>query len=1463
MKNILVYSQLGFISYPLQEATKYNGIQFIQKNDQVYYMSIKPEEKSLSHISPYQLTEIKTHYSVEWFEIIDAEEVVYHRDKSEIVFINEDSFGTFNMDNCRISVVEGNIRNPDKQKIFVNGVLHNTESVTYDYGDHLKINQVVFMINENTITVYGNHRAYSTDLIPTDPDIHHLRNFPKYHRSPRIIYQIPNERLDLIPPKDPSRMSKSSLMAVIMTPLISLGASVAMIIILNRGPFVYIMIATTIVTSIIAVMKYFSDKKRIKIENEEKDELYEKYLMRMRKKLEDHRKYEERALSYHHPTIANLAIYVSRYSSRIYEKDQTDDDFLHIKMGVANDKSSMNVDLKTDEIEVVKDERIEEIRQIKRKYSSLENKPIVIDMKISHVGLVGEAEEIHEQIKQMLAQITFFHSYHDVEIIMLYSEKFQETFDYVRWYPHMRISAINVRGNIYQANIRDQILTSLTQILKQRKIVRDEEKKMSSFIPHYIIFIDDYSLVINHGIMEYLQEESTELGFTLVFSAKQKADLPENIKTVVLVEDLQTNRLLISDGKLVDKQLESPQVKNIDLEWMARDLSVLDHQLGAQSIIPEAITFFELFNVKKPEELNIMQKWQENESHKSLSVPLGVRGVDDIVYLNLHEKAHGPHGLVAGTTGSGKSEIIQSYILSLAVNFHPHEVGFLLIDYKGGGMANLFKNLPHLLGTITNLDGNEAMRALASIKSELKRRQKIFNDHDVNNIIRYNKLFKSGLASEPLPSLFLISDEFAEMKKEQPEFMSELVSVARIGRTLGIKLILATQKPGGIIDDQIWSNSKFKLALKVQSEGDSREVIKTPDAAYITQPGRSYLQVGNHEVYELFQSAWSGATYEDEEQEKVAETFVYRINDLGQEELVNKDLSDSDDDSSSAVQATQLDVVIDHIAEVHKGLNAKEVIKPWLPSLDEQIVSPHFTNEFHDVSKYKKLDLQVAIGIVDIPEKQEQQEYSFDLIKEGNLALIAASGYGKSFTLGLIMMSLAIKNSPELLHYYIVDFGNSALIPFVNLPHTADYMTFDANEKILKFMKLIEGEIKERKKLFAQATAQNFEMYNQIKEDDPLKAIIVVLDNHDVVKEMEFDFERFFMRLSRDGFGVGIYVLMTANVAIRYSTFNNFKKRIAGYLHEKNDFSSVVGRVTQMLPEIKGRAVVKLENINTMQIYTPFAFENTIEYVEKLKQAIGEIKDKNTGRLPMKIPVLPDVFTSEQFDEYSQESPPVTVKIGLCVTEVVSIDARIDQSPYVIIGPAKTGKTNLLKLYLSQLSKTDQIYLFDSPAMELFSYKEHDNVTYIQTQEEITKWADKLVDEILARQTEFKAAMEIEAVSPQTFYTALPAYTVLIDGMDQFVKKAEKIKGFEEILTEACNVGIRVIATATAIQAKANDLVTRVFKSATYGVLLGEAGANNISVGSKEYPIFGQGLLFDSGNYRRVLIPKYAHEEEE
>ena len=191
---------------------------------------------------------------------------------------------------------------------------------------------------------------------------------------------------------------------------------------------------------------------------------------------------------------------------------------------------------------------------------------------------------------------------------------------------------------------------------------------------------------------------------------------------------------------------------------------------------------YDLLNIFSVDDLDLKKRWESSQVFKSMAAPLGVKTKNEVVYLDISDKAsaHGPHGLVAGTTGSGKSEILQTYVLSMATLFHPYDVGFVIIDFKGGGMANQFKNLPHMMGAITNIDGREINRSLLSIKAELVKRQSFFAQAGVNHINDYIKLYKKGIVKQPLPHLIIIVDEFAELKSEFPDFMKELISAARI-----------------------------------------------------------------------------------------------------------------------------------------------------------------------------------------------------------------------------------------------------------------------------------------------------------------------------------------------------------------------------------------------------------------------------------------------------------------------------------------------------------------------------------------------------------------------------------------------------------------------------------------------------------------------------------------------------------
>ena len=430
--------------------------------------------------------------------------------------------------------------------------------------------------------------------------------------------------------------------------------TVVMSLMMGRGLYMLIGIASTMVTLVFSITAYFSDKKEMKEKQQKREEIYGKYLLDIRKKLNKYKQNEIEAVHYNNPTIKEIEKMVQKYHPRIYERDVNDDDFLMLSIGTANEKSEYTVSLDYDVLATEKDELLDEAKEIYNEYQIINDKPVTIDLKKAHLGIVGEKHEVHEQLKWLLAQITFFHSYHDVQIIMLYNDEFKEEFDYIKWYPHVKIQANNLTGNIYNERVKDQVLGSLHQILKERKNKRDENKKEMSFLPHFVIIVDDYHMIMNHSIMEYLQEDTSELGFSLIYTAQKRANLPENIKTVLMMDDIDTATLLLDEGIEVNKRLCEQRIYGVDLESMARNLSVLKHIQGVTSHIPDSITFLDMYHVKTPEELNIEKRWQKGESHKSLAVPIGLKSQDDIEELNLHEKAHGPHGLVAGTKSEAK-----------------------------------------------------------------------------------------------------------------------------------------------------------------------------------------------------------------------------------------------------------------------------------------------------------------------------------------------------------------------------------------------------------------------------------------------------------------------------------------------------------------------------------------------------------------------------------------------------------------------------------------------------------------------------------------------------------------------------------------------------------------------------------------------------------------------------------------
>ena len=1235
-----------------------------------------------------------------------------------------------------------------KGTFYRNNILEKQDQLQLSFGDELSFGAVTIKIYPDEVWLSGPVQAAKVLSLRGASRYGFYPDYPDYHRSPRIIYRGSEDKMVINPPgKEPGKPN-DELLKLIVPPLLMIGVVILITLIQPRGIYILATMAMSAASIVFSVRTFFKNRKKYKADKKERVDLYRLYLKDKAIELTDLERKQRQGMLYHFPKVEELTELTQRYSHRIYEKTPLHFDFLTYRLGLGQVPTSYQLTYGQQERSGKKDALEEEGFALYTKHKKIPDLPIVANLSHGPVGYVGPRNLVLEQLQLLVMQLSVFHSYHDVQFITIMPEEERDQWNWMRWLPHASLQEMNVRGFVYNQRTRDQVLNSLNQILKLRKTQRDEASRQETtlFSPHYVVLITDEKLILDHVIMEFFTEDPTELGCSLLFVEDVMSSLSENVKTVINIKDRNIGQLVMEEGILKETNFRLDHFPDgYDKEQIARTLAPLNHLQNLKSSIPDTVTFMEMYGAESFADLKVLDRWKSHAPYKSLAVPIGLRGKDDLVQLNLHETAHGPHGLIAGTTGSGKSETIQSYILSLAVNFHPHDVGFLLIDYKGGGMAHLFKKLPHLLGTITNLDGAQSMRALVSINAELKRRQRLFNRYEVNHINQYQKKFKNGEAKEPLPHLFLISDEFAELKVNQPDFMKELVSTARVGRSLGVHLILATQKPSGVVDDQIWSNSRFKLALKVADRSDSMEMLHTPDAAEITQAGRAYLQVGNNEVYELFQSAWSGADYQpDKDELGIEDHTIYRINDLGQYEVLNQDLSGLDLADEIKEVPTELDAIVENIQLLAENQEIAPLPQPWLPPLRERMTLDELEAvDFHKEWNKKPSDLELLIGMADIPQAQKQEPVSINLSKDGNILLYGSPGTGKTTFLQSAAMDLARKYSPKDVTLYLMDFGTNGLAPLSHLPHVADTLLLDQTEKVAKFVRIMERELNRRKKLLSDYGVGTIDLYRQASgQEEP--TIVILLDSYEAMKEEPFEAELFkiLMRISREGLSIGVHLIMTAGRQsnLRATLYANFKHQMTLKQNDVGEVRTILGStpLAATMEDIKGRILMKRDEVDVVQLALPVAGISDAQVINNLRTEVARIREAWTGETPQAIPMVPEELTVTEFANISSVKKAVEnaqIPIGLEIEKVENVGISLNRFKHLAyISNAEDAFDNishhLLKVALHIMTDV-HVMLID--AFQEYEIYKNQVKTYISSKEELSDIGSQLVYEVKRR----------------------------------------------------------------------------------------------------------------------------------
>ncbi|MDR0298504.1 MAG: type VII secretion protein EssC, partial [Streptococcaceae bacterium] len=651
------------------------------------------------------------------------------------------------------------------------------------------------------------------------------QDFPDYRRSPRLNLERPTDQLKLQKIEAPEAPNKNGLLKAILPPIGMLAVSVVMAVISGRNPLMMLgMGFMSVMTAIFTITQYMTEKKERQTANRQREEDYEVYLLGAVADISEKYAEEKRVLDYKSPSPERLTEMMTQYDPRIYERMRPNKDFLEVSLGLGTQASSLTVEAEATARD--HDEASERIKMLASRFSSQKDSPVTLNLLGQTLGFIGNDEVLKTAVANLLLQLAFFHSYRDVNFISLVPEKSYAT-DWMGWrfLPHVKIQDLNIRGLVHNAKTRDMILNSFLQILNQRKqIVKEAGKEIPTFSPHYLLTLFDDSYLAGHGLNEFLAEDMSELGVTVIWCKEDQKLLPETVTALVSYQNQGAGQILNDHQVYVAKDFV-PYPKTEGLETALRTLANLNHVEVEKNAIPESLSLLAQYEVKTIPELKISERWALAEPNKSIKSLIGWRGKSDAVYWDLHERVHGPHALVGGTTGSGKSEFLTTFLIGLAINFSPEDIGMLIIDWKGGGIANTLDKLPHFMGAITNLDGAGTARALASIKAELDKRMLEFAKYGVNNINGYMSLYKQrqdkdrnpeiSYPDQPIPHLILVSDEFAELKSNVPEFLDELTSVARIGRSLGVHLILATQKPSGVVNDQIEANSTSKIALKM------------------------------------------------------------------------------------------------------------------------------------------------------------------------------------------------------------------------------------------------------------------------------------------------------------------------------------------------------------------------------------------------------------------------------------------------------------------------------------------------------------------------------------------------------------------------------------------------------------------------------------------------------------------------
>ena len=928
------------------------------------------------------------------------------------------------------------------------------------------------------------------------------------------------------------------------------------------------------------------------------------------------------------------------------------------------------------------------------------------------IGVAGERSAVYNAARALLAHFVTFHAPMDARVAILAARK--QEWEWTDELQHSQAdSETEYRFFLDQVKPDEgaekafdeadegplvRYLEGLRRLLATRKIKMesqdDQQAKGDPTLPFHLVVVDLMDSTYDEksplydiesdAAISILIEQGAALGAAVLFLVPERAKVPSGCQAVIEVEQTTpaTNSKSQSFQRLHFRYAEvgvnsfryvgvADAIANAKhMEALVRELAQYEVRQGPGAGLAGAVPFMDLYGFRSLEEMenDAVAKWQKSVLPRQanwLRCKIGRMAGNKARTLVFSAKRDGVHGMVAGSTGSGKSELLISMIAGMAVTYDPSVLNFVLVDYKGGGAFKEFVDLPHCVDIITNLEGDAVTRMFTAINAEMKRRQKLNADTGTKDIVDYRR---KGLheTNAPYPYLFIIIDEFAEMIADRSEYKAELESITRVGRAQGVSLILAAQRPSGVTD-QMRSNIKFRICLRVETPSESREMLRRTEAAFLPPgiPGRGYLQVGNEEI-ELMQVAYTGEKYRDPRQPADAANQDQDLPELYK--VIIKSLQAKAAETGCAPQYApwpeflpkRLTLTDPLIAEdpAAKTLTAPRYLadvdqitagRPWKttlalnPGLEQWLAGGSGWRATQDWEHYA---MRPVIGLVDNPYAARQLPLTLDLPR-GHAVVFGGSGWGKTTFLRTLAVSLAATHSPDHLHMYLLDLGGRNLAALAELPHVGAVVNPDEagyEERVEQVLRELDDQVEKRKVILANAGAADLYKYNQAHPDAPLPAVLLAIDNFvefretfggDAAEGVETAMDKF-VALARQAKPFGIHCVITIDQlnSLPMQLFNLFTERLTLKLGDASEYRQIVGGFVADLPDVAGRGYVKAgAQPLSFQIALPLNLDRgplqepaneTVE-IQHLGQAMHDFMARSGRRyrLPARVDALP------------------------------------------------------------------------------------------------------------------------------------------------------------------------------------------------------------------------------------------------